>query len=71
MALPLYGGEQSLLPAPTNSLSLWVNIADHVRCFYSRKSFFFPERQSGPHKDWRDEVNFLDGIFGALAYVYR
>lgn len=34
------------------------------RCFYSRKSFFFPERQSGPHKDWRDEVSFLDSVFG-------
>ena len=35
------------------------------RCFYSRKSFFFPERQMGPHRDWRDEVDFLDRIFGA------
>lgn len=34
------------------------------RCFYSRKSFFFPERQMGPHRDWRDEVDFLDRIFG-------
>jgi S-adenosylmethionine decarboxylase len=34
------------------------------RCFYSRKSFFFPERQQGVHKDWRDEVGFLDSVFG-------
>lgn len=34
------------------------------RCFYSRKSFFFPERQQGPHRDWRDEVQFLDSVFG-------
>jgi S-adenosylmethionine decarboxylase len=23
----------------------------------------FPERQQGPHREWRDEVNFLEGIF--------
>jgi hypothetical protein len=34
------------------------------RCFYSRKSFFFPERQQGPHRDWTDEVRFLDNVFG-------
>ncbi|VDC01682.1 unnamed protein product [Peniophora sp. CBMAI 1063] len=33
------------------------------RCFYSRKSFFFPERQKGPHREWKDEVEYLDGIF--------
>ncbi|KAF8585943.1 S-adenosylmethionine decarboxylase [Ramaria rubella] len=33
------------------------------RFFYSRKSFMFPERQQGPHKEWRDEVEFLDNIF--------
>ncbi|TFK54373.1 S-adenosylmethionine decarboxylase [Heliocybe sulcata] len=33
------------------------------RLFYSRKSFMFPERQLGPHRDWRDEVSFLDGLF--------
>lgn len=39
------------------------------RCFYSRKSFFFPERQQGVHKDWRDEVRFLDSVFGtSLPY---
>ena len=40
------------------------------RCFYSRKSFFFPERQHGPHKDWRDEVNFLDSVFGESLSLY-
>lgn len=34
------------------------------RCFYSRKSFFFPDRQQGPHRGWNDEVKFLDGVFG-------
>ena len=38
------------------------------RCFYSRKSFFFPERQMGPHRDWRDEVDFLDTIFGTSQH---
>lgn len=33
------------------------------RCFYSRKSFFFPERQKGPHREWKDEVGYLDKIF--------
>ncbi|THU95356.1 S-adenosylmethionine decarboxylase [Dendrothele bispora CBS 962.96] len=33
------------------------------RCFYSRKSFMFPERQLGPHRDWSQEVRFLDSIF--------
>jgi hypothetical protein len=37
---------------------------EHVhRCFYSRKSFFFPERQVGPHVGWKEEVDFLDGVF--------
>ena len=33
------------------------------RCFYSRKSFFFPERQKGPHREWKDEFEYLDNIF--------
>lgn len=33
------------------------------RCFYSRKSFFFPERQKGPHREWKDEVEYLDNVF--------
>ncbi|EJD52354.1 S-adenosylmethionine decarboxylase [Auricularia subglabra TFB-10046 SS5] len=43
------------------------------RCFYSRKSFMFPERQSGPHRDWGAEVQYLDDIFkdagGGAAYT--
>ncbi|KZV86233.1 S-adenosylmethionine decarboxylase [Exidia glandulosa HHB12029] len=43
------------------------------RCFYSRKSFMFPERQSGPHRDWGAEVEYLDDIFkdsgGGAAYT--
>lgn len=33
------------------------------QCFYSRKSFMFPERQKGPHKDWMLEVGLLDHFF--------
>ncbi|KAF9519243.1 hypothetical protein BS47DRAFT_83764 [Hydnum rufescens UP504] len=33
------------------------------RCFYSRKSFMFPERQIGPHREWREEVEYLDSYF--------
>ncbi|KAF9047279.1 S-adenosylmethionine decarboxylase [Panaeolus papilionaceus] len=40
------------------------------RCFYSRKSFMFPERQSGPHRDWKQEVEYLDNIFNnGAAYT--
>jgi len=34
------------------------------RCFYSRKTFMFPDRQRGPHKDWNQEMQFLDNLFG-------
>ena len=54
----MFGGRSSHPPRQPLCLS------GSFRCFYSRKSFFFPERQSGPHKDWRDEVNFLDNVFG-------
>lgn len=40
------------------------------RCFYSRKSFMFPERQLGPHKAWTHEVSLLDSLFdGGSAYT--
>ncbi|KAK4048680.1 spermidine resistance protein [Microbotryomycetes sp. JL201] len=40
------------------------------RCFYSRKTFMFPERQRGPHKDWTQEVEFLDQLFqNSSAYT--
>ncbi|EMD37474.1 hypothetical protein CERSUDRAFT_83223 [Gelatoporia subvermispora B] len=40
------------------------------RCFYSRKAFMFPERQLGPHRDWRAEVEYLDDIFpNGAAYT--
>ncbi|RKP35437.1 S-adenosylmethionine decarboxylase [Dimargaris cristalligena] len=33
------------------------------RTFYSRKRFMFPEQQRHPHRDWNDEVAFLDDLF--------
>lgn len=40
------------------------------RFFYSRKSFMFPERQLGPHKDWKQEVEYLDKFFSnGAAYT--
>ena len=36
------------------------------RVFYSRKTFMFPERQLHVHRDWKDEVEFLDRHFGKL-----
>ena len=40
------------------------------RLFYSRKAFMFPERQMGPHRDWRAEIDYLDNIFpNGAAYT--
>lgn len=33
------------------------------RVFYSRKSFMFPEKQQGPHRDWELETQWLDQYF--------
>ncbi|WFD03326.1 adenosylmethionine decarboxylase [Malassezia obtusa] len=43
----------------------------HVyRCFYSRKSFMFPEKQKGPHRDWMLETELLDRYFeNGAAYT--
>ncbi|KDR75418.1 hypothetical protein GALMADRAFT_227066 [Galerina marginata CBS 339.88] len=40
-----------------------ANLSAVYQFFYSRKSFMFPERQSGPHRDWKQEVEYLDQIF--------
>ncbi|KAK0727646.1 S-adenosylmethionine decarboxylase [Lasiosphaeria miniovina] len=40
------------------------------RVFYSRKNFLFPDRQHGPHRDWKEEVAFLDDMFeNGSAYM--
>jgi len=41
----------------------YASLPTVYRCFYSRKSFMFPERQQGPHREWKDEVAYLDAIF--------
>jgi S-adenosylmethionine decarboxylase len=47
-----------------------ANLTSVYRCFYSRKAFMFPERQRGPHRDWRAEVEYLDQIFpNGAAYT--
>ncbi|KAJ7209523.1 adenosylmethionine decarboxylase [Mycena pura] len=47
-----------------------ANLPSVHRCFYSRKAFMFPERQLGPHRDWKYEVEFLDNIFpNGAAYT--
>lgn len=46
-------------------------LGSHVhRCFYSRKSFMFPEKQKGPHRDWMLETELLDRYFeNGAAYT--
>lgn len=47
-----------------------ANLPTVYRGFYSRKSFMFPERQLGPHRDWQREVEYLDNIFhNGAAYT--
>ncbi|KAK1979776.1 adenosylmethionine decarboxylase [Colletotrichum cereale] len=44
--------------------------ATPYRVFYSRKNFLFPDRQQGPHRSWRSEVQYLDDLFeGGSAYM--
>ncbi|RAL61714.1 hypothetical protein DID88_002782 [Monilinia fructigena] len=45
--------------------------AKPYRVFYSRKNFLFPEKQQGPHRSWKDEVQFLDDMFlnGSLKHA--
>ncbi|KAK7472621.1 spermidine resistance protein [Stygiomarasmius scandens] len=51
------------LPRILDIAATQANMPSVYRCFYSRKSFMFPERQLGPHRDWSQEVQFLDSIF--------
>ncbi|KAF8972967.1 S-adenosylmethionine decarboxylase [Flammula alnicola] len=47
-----------------------ANLTTVYRFFYSRKSFMFPERQIGPHRDWKQEVEYLDNFFNnGAAYT--
>ncbi|KAG8733817.1 spermidine resistance protein [Ceratobasidium sp. 428] len=56
--LNLYG-----LPRILDIAAEHCNMHTVHRCFYSRKSFMFPERQLGPHRDWTAEVGYLDDLF--------
>ncbi|KAI0930363.1 hypothetical protein AcV5_007099 [Taiwanofungus camphoratus] len=48
----------------------YASLPSVYRCFYSRKAFMFPERQIGPHREWRAEIEFLDQIFpNGAAYT--
>ncbi|KAI1001989.1 hypothetical protein K3495_g6214 [Podosphaera aphanis] len=45
-------------------------LAVPYRVFYSRKNYRFPDRQRGPHRSWKNEVEYLDGMFsGGSAYM--
>ncbi|KAJ7124880.1 S-adenosylmethionine decarboxylase [Mycena epipterygia] len=58
------------LPRILEIAATQANLPCVHRCFYSRKSFMFPERQLGPHRDWKHEVEFLDSIFpNGAAYT--
>lgn len=44
--------------------------ATPYRVFYSRKNFLYPDKQRGPHRNWAEEVRFLDRMFvGGSAYM--
>ncbi|KAJ7262311.1 S-adenosylmethionine decarboxylase [Mycena haematopus] len=58
------------LPRILEIAATHANLPRVYRCFYSRKSFMFPERQLGPHREWKNEVEFLDNIFpNGAAYT--
>ncbi|KIL68952.1 hypothetical protein M378DRAFT_158107 [Amanita muscaria Koide BX008] len=58
------------LPRILEIAATYANLPNVYRCFYSRKSFMFPERQCGPHRDWNQEVQFLDNLFdNGAAYT--
>ncbi|KAF9007964.1 adenosylmethionine decarboxylase [Cyathus striatus] len=58
------------LPRILEIAAIHANLPSVYRCFYSRKSFMFPERQLGPHRDWKQEVEYLDNIFdNGAAYT--
>lgn len=52
------------------SLTEIKTAATPYRVFYSRKNFLFPDKQHGPHRSWKHEVQFLDDMFtGGSAYM--
>ncbi|KLO19432.1 S-adenosylmethionine decarboxylase [Schizopora paradoxa] len=51
------------LPRILSIAKTHAKLSKVYQCFYSRKSFMFPDKQLGPHKDWSMEVQYLDRIF--------
>lgn len=47
----------------SGSLNAVKTVATPYRVFYSRKNFLFPDKQHGPHRSWKEEVKYLDGMF--------
>ncbi len=80
--LPASAPISSLPSASTSTSTSHSHSAEHTaaqqaalgravqRVFYSRKSFMFPERQKGPHRDWMSEVAMLDGFFAPSGAAY-
>ncbi|EXJ60567.1 adenosylmethionine decarboxylase [Cladophialophora yegresii CBS 114405] len=63
----LFGGFAQATAPPSNGISV---AAAPYRVFYSRKNYLFPDRQHGPHRSWRNEVQTLDKLFvGGSAYM--
>jgi S-adenosylmethionine decarboxylase len=63
----IFGGYARSTAPPARNIAI---AAAPYRVFYSRKNFLFPDRQRGPHRSWRDEVNSLDKLFlGGSAYM--
>lgn len=61
------------LPRILDIAKNYAHLPAVYRCFYSRKSFMFPDRQLGPHRDWKQEVEYLDSFFdnGAAYNIGR
>jgi S-adenosylmethionine decarboxylase len=52
-----------LLHSPSTASDEKEEELQPYRVFYSRKKFLFPEKQVHVHREWKDEVEFLDRHF--------
>ncbi|KAF9925906.1 spermidine resistance protein [Linnemannia zychae] len=52
-----------LIYKPSSDVVKKELIQQPYRVFYSRKKFLFPEKQIHVHREWKDEVEFLDRHF--------
>ncbi|KAJ5104691.1 hypothetical protein NUU61_002038, partial [Penicillium alfredii] len=63
----LFAGFPRATAPPSRGIAV---AAAPYRVFYSRKNFLFPDRQHGPHRSWRDEVQSMDRLFvNGSAYM--